>query len=174
MHILGLLVTLTTLLYLLDRLGVDIGGLNPFAWRRRRAWRQKFDANPIFSLSDPREIAAVLLVGVAKIDGDLTAEERQQLLDEFANAFSMSAKAASELLSSTVFLLGDMQVLNSQAAELLQRYQERLAQNQIDSLLGMIERVASIGGQTSPQQSELVAQIRAALAPDMSARGTWD
>jgi len=174
MHILGLLVTLTTLLYLLDRLGVDIGGLNPFAWRRRRAWRQKFDANPIFSLSDPREIAAVLLVGVAKIDGDLTAEERQQLLDEFANAFSMSAKAASELLSSTVFLLGDMQVLNSQATELLQRYQERLAQNQIDSLLGMIERVASIGGQTSPQQSELVAQIRAALAPDMSARGTWD
>jgi uncharacterized tellurite resistance protein B-like protein len=174
MHILGLLVTLTTLLYLLDRLGVDIGGLNPFAWRRRRSWRQKFDANPIFSLSDPRDIAAVLLVGVAKIDGDLTADERQALLDEFAGTFSMSAKAASELLSSTVFLLGDMQVLNHQAPELLQRYQERLAQNQVDSLLGMIGRIAALGGQMSPQQTDLIAQIHAALAPDTSAHGTWD
>lgn len=40
MHIvLGLLGTLVTILWLLYRLaemGIDLGGLNPWAWRRRR------------------------------------------------------------------------------------------------------------------------------------------
>ena len=57
MHILlGLLGTIVTILVLLYRLsdsGIDLGGLNPFSWRRQRAWRQKFAANPIFSLEDP-------------------------------------------------------------------------------------------------------------------------
>jgi len=69
MHILlGLLGTIVTILVLLYRLsdsGIDLGGLNPFSWRRQRAWRQKFAANPIFSLEDPRAVAAVLLVGSA-------------------------------------------------------------------------------------------------------------
>ena len=173
MHILGLLGTLVTLLFLLDRLGIDLGGLNPFAWRRRRAWRQKYEANPIYSLDDPRAIAAVLLVGVAKIDGDLTAEERSTLLEEFENTFTMSAKAASELMSSTVFLLGDMQVLRNQAGELLTRFKERLAADQVSSLLAMIDRVAAVGGEPSARQSELVAQIRAALDPQPSSQGTW-
>ena len=93
MHILlGLLGTIVTLLVILYRLadvGIDLGGLNPFAWRRRRAWRQKFESNPIFALSDAREIAAVLLTGVAKIDGDLSAEEKRELLREFETSFSM-------------------------------------------------------------------------------------
>ena len=45
MHIIiGLLGSLVTIFYLLDRLGVDIGGLNPFYWYRRRAFAKKFGA----------------------------------------------------------------------------------------------------------------------------------
>ena len=40
MHIiLGALGSIVTILYMLDRLGIDIGGLNPFYWYRRRAFR---------------------------------------------------------------------------------------------------------------------------------------
>lgn len=173
MHILlGLLGSVVTILYLLDRLGVDIGWINPFAWRRRQGWRQKFEANPIFSLSDPREMAAVLMVGVAKADGDLTAEEKRNLLAEFEQAFSMSDKEAIELLSSTVFMLGNMQVINDQSGELLARYQERFAPDQTSSLLEMIDRIAAINGEPTSQQ-QLVAKIRESLAPDSSTRGTW-
>ena len=56
MHIiLGFLGAVVTILVLFKRLsdaGIDIGWLNPFAWRRRRAWRNKYQGNPIFSLSD--------------------------------------------------------------------------------------------------------------------------
>ena len=43
-YLLGFLGLLVTVLILLSRLadaGIDLGGLNPFLWRRRRAWRQK-------------------------------------------------------------------------------------------------------------------------------------
>ena len=64
--LLGTIVTILVLLYRLSDIGINLGGLNPFSWRRRRAWQQKLEANPIFSLEDPREVAAVLLVGTAE------------------------------------------------------------------------------------------------------------
>ena len=43
MHILiAFLGSLITVFYLLDRLGVDIGGFNPFHWRRKRAWSRQY------------------------------------------------------------------------------------------------------------------------------------
>jgi uncharacterized tellurite resistance protein B-like protein len=177
MHILlallGTLVTILVLLYRLADIGIGLGGLNPFAWRRRRAWRQKFEANPIFSLDDPREIAAVLLAGLAKIDGDLSAEEKQSLLQEFEGSFSLPPKRASELLSSTVFMLGDLQVVSSQLDELIARYRERLDAAQIESLLSMLERMAQVGGAPSPRQETMLESIRAALATAPPAKGTW-
>jgi uncharacterized tellurite resistance protein B-like protein len=177
MHILlGLLGTIVTLLVLLHRLadvGIDLGGLNPFSWRRRRAWRQKFEANPIFALHDPREIAAVLLVGVAKIDGDWTASEKRAVLDEFERTFSMTPKAASELLASTVYLLGDMRVVNEQLDPLLDRFREQLDTAQVDSLLAIIERIAAVDGGPTSQQRDLVGAITTALAPKERPAGTW-
>lgn len=174
MHILlGLLGSLISLLFLLDRLGIDLGGLNPFAWRRRSAWRQKFEANPIFTLHDPRDMAAVLLVGAAKIDGDLTASEKSALLSEFESAFSLDGKAAAELLGSTVYLLGNMQVINDQIDDLLIRYREHLGTAQIQSLLQMLDRIVALDGGATTRQSELLAAIRARLEPVPGPQGTW-
>ncbi len=45
MHvIIGVLGSIITILILLNRLaeaGIDLGGLNPFLWKRRRQWKQK-------------------------------------------------------------------------------------------------------------------------------------
>ena len=60
MHIvLGFLTSLITILYLLDRMGVNLGGLNPFYWRRRRAWAKKYGGDPIYAIEDPMEVAAL-------------------------------------------------------------------------------------------------------------------
>jgi len=174
MHILlGLLGSIVTILWLLHQLGIDLGGMNPFGWRRRRAWRNKFEANPIFALEDPREIAAVLIAGVAKIDGDLSADEKRGLLAELEETLSMSPKAASELLSSTVFLLGDMHVVNAQLDELLARYREHLAADQIESLLEIAGRVAALDGGPTARQDELIAAIRQGFGSEAEPQGTW-
>ena len=66
MHlILGLLTAIVTILFLLDRLGINLGGLNPFDWRRRRAFAKRYGADPIYSVEDPIHVAALLIIGAA-------------------------------------------------------------------------------------------------------------
>ena len=78
MHIvIGFLAALVTIFYLLDRLGIDLGGFNPFHWRRRRAGSKKYQSDPIFSIEDPMHVAAILILGAAKLDGDLSAEQKR-------------------------------------------------------------------------------------------------
>lgn len=177
MHVLlgflGAAVTILVLLYRLAGIGIDLGGLNPFSWRRQRAWRQKFDANPLFTLQDPRAIAAVLVVGAAKIDGDLSLEEKSAVLAELENTLSMSPKAASELLGSTVFMLGDLQVFGSQLDALLDRYREQLDDDQVASLLDMLDRIAATGGGPTARQRELRAAVQSKWRPENGQAGTW-
>ena len=78
MHlVIGFLGSLVTILYLLDRLGIDLGGLNPFHWYRRRAFAQKYGADPIYSIEDPIHVASLMVIGAAKLGGDLTQEQKQ-------------------------------------------------------------------------------------------------
>ena len=67
MHIvLGALTTIVTILWLLHRLaemGIDLGGLNPWYWRRRRAWRKKYEGDPIYAVEDPIDVAAIFVIG---------------------------------------------------------------------------------------------------------------
>ena len=74
MHIvIGFLTSLVTIFYLLDQLGINLGGFNPFHWYRRRAWLKRHGGDPIYAVEDSMEVAALFVVGVAKVDGDLTA-----------------------------------------------------------------------------------------------------
>ena len=80
MHIiLGLLGTIVTILVLLHRLaeaGIDLGGLNPYFWHRRRQWRKKYQGNPVYRMDDPMDATAILMVAAAKADGDMTREDK--------------------------------------------------------------------------------------------------
>ena len=94
MHIvLGLLTTAVTILYLLDRMGIDLGGLNPFYWRRRRAWAAKYEGDPIYSVEDPMHVAALLIVGTAKLAGDLSAAQKRAALDTFETALPRKTRS---------------------------------------------------------------------------------
>ena len=177
MHIilgaLGSIVTILVLLHRLADLGIDLGGLNPFLWRRRRAWRSKYHANPVYSLEDPLAIAGVLLLSAAKIDGDLSVEERHALLDEFESTFALGPKEASDLLASSAYLLGDGGDFREQLAEALARYKGHLSAEQVESLLGIMERVTAVDARASEQKRAFVDTVRAALAPPDAPRGTW-
>ena len=77
MHILiAFLGSLVTVFYLLDRLGIDIGGFNPFHWHRKRKWTKQYNADPIYSVEDPMQVASLLILGVAKLDGVISARRR--------------------------------------------------------------------------------------------------
>ncbi len=174
MHIvLGLLTTIITILYLLDRVGIDLGGLNPFYWRRRRAWAAKYEGDPIYSVEDPMHVAALLIVGAAKLGGDLSAEQKRVVVDKFQSSFSMDSRAASDLLGSATHLLGAPQVIDTQLNGIAEKNKDRFSKDQAESMIQMLVEVASADGELTAKQSEYVANIRSLFVPSEEKQGTW-
>ena len=174
MHVvLALLTSIITILYLLDRMGVDLGGLNPFYWRRRRAWAAKYQGDPIYSVEDPMHIAALLVVGAAKLDGDISAEQKRVILDQFESSFSLNASAASELLGSAAHLLGPPQVIDSQLDGVAQKNKDQFSKEQAESMIQMMEAVASAEGDVTAKQGDYIAGLRAIFMSAEKPPGTW-
>ena len=178
MHIvIGFLTSVVTILWLLHRLaemGIDLGGLNPFFWRRRRAWRKKYQADPIYSLDDPMEVAAVVVVAIAKLDGDISAEEKAAAIAEFARSFSLDDKAALQLFGAASHLLGQAQVIDSQVEGLLHQHKNLFTGEQIESVLAMMTRVASTNDSLTEEQQSYLSKFKSHVrAPAAVAEGTW-
>ncbi len=174
MHvIIGFLTSLVTIFYLLDRLGIDLGGFNPFYWRRRRAWLKKHGGDPIYSVEDPVDVAALFVVGVAKIDGDLTAEEKKSILSEFSSNFSLDDREALQLFGSSAHLLGQPQLIGTQLSNVLTRLDDLFTPDQAESLATMMTSVISSNTQVSSEQSELIESIRERFSSPASGGGTW-
>ena len=174
MHvILGVLTSVITILYMLDRLGIDLGGLNPFYWRRRRAWARKHDSDPIYSVEDPIHVAALLVVGVAKLEGDLSAEQKKTAQDLFESKFSLDARGASQLLGSSTHLLGAPQIVDSQLQGLVEKNKGRFSPEQADSMMQMMVEVASVDGELTTAQNEYVEGVRSRVAAPAQRQSAW-
>lgn len=167
MHIiLGFLGTIVTLLVLLKRLddaGIDIGWLNPLAWRRRRAWKNKYEGNPIFSLVSPLEIAALLATAAAKIDGDLSLEEKTVLLELFQTEFSQTQGKASDLLRSSLFLFGDGKETLAKPHKILANAIDSFSEEQARSLMSILEDIKNISPKNQDLKQAFVGQIEKAF-----------
>ena len=174
MHvILGILGSIVTILYMLDRLGIDLGGLNPFYWYRRRAFAKKYGADPIYSVEDPIHVASLLVIGAAKLDGDLTAEQKEAAQDLFESEFSMSAKEAAQLFGSAAHLLAAPQLLDEQLTKFADRNSDSFSAEQAESLLEMMTKVAAASGGLSASQQDFISRVRAAYLREEATEGTW-
>lgn len=177
MHLLlGALTTIVTILWLLHRLaemGIELGGLNPWAWRRRRAWRKKYEGDPIFAVEDPIDVAALFIVGAAKLDGEVCAEEKAAILREFGSGFSLNDKDAAQLYTSSVHLLGGPQIVENQLDGLMQRHKALFSAEQAKSFLAMMNRVLAAGPALTAEQQALVAKLGSQFAPAPQEDSTW-
>lgn len=105
LSLLGAIVTVVILYKRLADSGIDLAWLNPFSSARGRP--SNAQGQQIFSLYEPLEVAALLATTTAKIDGDLSSEEKAVLLQLFQSEFNKSEQQASELLISSVYLFAD-------------------------------------------------------------------
>ena len=177
MHIiLGFLGSVVTILWLLHRLaemGIDLGGLNPWLWQRRRKWRSQHDANPVFAVEDPMEATALLMTAVAKADGDMSSTEKQHLLELFQSEFRLSKRDAAGLLISSVHLLGRGDEVRENLEGVMKPSIEAFSQEQAESAADLISRVADVEGARSELQSELIAGAKKVLEARSQVSGKW-
>lgn len=166
MHLLiAFLTALVSVLFALDRLGVDIGWLNPWSWRRRRRWLKQLHTNPAFNLDSPMEAVSLLLVATARIDGDLSSEEKKELRVIFEDAFKQSPKDASALLQSSTYLLGSGEDVFNRPKDVLERSMEKFTQEQKASAIELLKRISSVGDAPSESQRDYIDKITDILLP---------
>jgi hypothetical protein len=177
MHILlGLLGTIVTIAVLFKRLsdaGIDIGWLNPFAWRRRRAWRKKYQGNPIFSLSDPLEVAALLATTTAKIDGDLSFEEKTILLELFQSEFHKSEKEASDLLMSSIYLFGDGEEAMAKPDKILRASLESFSPEKARSVMSLLKAISEIDQKNQAAKHAYIDKVEATFNAHFKPHDQW-
>jgi hypothetical protein len=169
MHIiLGALGAIITILILVKRLsdvGIDIGWLDPFKWQRRRQWKKKYLAKPVYSIKDPMEATAGLMYAMIKTSGDITLEEKQFLLDTFKNEFFLSENEASCLLNTCSFLIPDSELVRNSTQKFLNPSSSSFSNSQKESAINLIEKAANFGNQPNQLQSAFLEEIRVYLFP---------
>ena len=140
----------------LQRSGFQPSSLNPFlAWRRWQ-WSRTYGGRPIYKLDRPMDVAAVLLLGVAKADGDITSDQKRELLAMFQSDFGIGRDEASDLLLASSHLIRDEIYLVDNLDKVLARSAPRFEPDAIASLLGMMRRVAALDGSINTEQQKLI------------------
>jgi hypothetical protein len=177
MHIviatLGSIVTILWLLHRLADMGIDLGGLNPWAWRRRRKWRSTFEANPVYSITSPMEVTALLVTATAKADGDMSSDEKRAVLQMFEDEFRLSGPAAASLLTSSTHLLGTGDEVRDNLNRVLAPSLDEFTSTQAESAVAMLKEISETAGPPSQLQTALVEQARACLLATPGAENEW-
>lgn len=171
---LGTLVTVLWLFYRLAEMGIDLGGLNPFLWQRRRKWKKHYDANPVFKLDSPMEATALLITATAKADGDMSSEEKRAILEIFEKEFHLSRKDAAGLLISSSHLLGKGDEVRNSLNAVLSPSLSNFTAEQAASAVALIRRVAAIGSSASGMQEELIGNATSILRQASMPKDKWN
>jgi uncharacterized tellurite resistance protein B-like protein len=154
--ILSALAGLIWALAALQRSGFHFSSLNPFlAWRRWQ-WRKTYGDKPLYKLDRPIDAAAVLLLGMAKAGGEITSEQKKELLALFESEFDLSRDAASDLMLASSHLIRDEIYLVDRLDKILEPSASRFEREASDSLLRMMRRIADLDGSANSEQQKLL------------------
>lgn len=148
----------------LQRAGFDLNALNPFLWYRRAQWKKKYGEKPLYTLEDPMEVAAVLILGTAKCKGEITAQQKAHILEIFTTVFKLGQGEAEGLLVASTHLLRDVEYVIDHLPKLLARSKSRFTQEQVASTLALLEQVAAFEGAPNAEQTRLIQAVRTQLA----------
>lgn len=171
--LLGGLVTIAILLKRLDDAGISLGGLNPFQWKRRRDWRNQHTANPIFNVESPMAASALLLTAAAKIDGDISRDQKNFLLSVFKNDFHQSEKDAAGLLTSSTYLLGDGQAIQNSLEQVLKPSLSNFNQMQAESTTRLLQRLCELDATPSELRNAFSSEVQQQLNEPFKKPQDW-
>ena len=174
--LIAILTALTALVWALYRLhtsGVDLRVLNPFNWLRRVRLQNKINSRPIHSIENPMEAAALLIVATAKLDGEVTEKKRIFIIQLFVNEFSLADSAANDLYAVSSYLLKDVTNIIPEVRLILEPCKASFKPNHIETLLEMLNKVASQENSPTVAQSELILEVRKYLAQGKTEKFNW-
>lgn len=177
MHIvIGLITALGGLLWVLYRLqasGVDLNAFNPFYWARRRSWEKKLGTKALHQVENSMEAAAILVVAVAKLEGEITRESKGEINDLFISTFHVDDSRAKELFGGAVYLLKDVMDAQAEIKSILAPSLTAWTDAQRKTVVEMVNKVALCEGGASPAQQLFIEELKKQLAFVPSVNSQW-
>lgn len=160
MHIvIGVLTALAGLIWALAALrksGFNFSALDPFALYRRFQWNKKYSEKAIYSLNDPLDVAGLLLLGVTKCEGEISSEQKKELLRIFESEFKLNDNDASDLLLASSHLIRDEVYLVDNINKIMNRSKSNFSKNQIESLVKLMGSLANFESVANTEQNKLI------------------
>ncbi len=176
MHVLiGLLTAIAGLIWALvalDRAGFRLS--SPFALFRRYQWSKKYSRKPLHSLTEPIDVVAVLLLGIAKCEGEISADQKKQLLNIFEQEFEISADEAADLLLASSHLIRNEIYLVDQIDKILEPSLGRFGDAHIKTVDSLMMQVASLESPANEEQLKLIDGVRRVFGSVSRSGGKWD
>ena len=157
----------------LQRAGFDISCCNPVLWRRRAQWRKKFAEKPIYTLSQPLDVAGLLLLGTAKCEGEVSTEQKQELRKIFTEELNLNTNEADDLLVASAHLMRDEIYLVDHLAPILERSARSFSTQQVESLLNLMRQVAEKESPINEEQEKLLRATAEYFTAQERTAGQW-
>lgn len=157
----------------LQRSGFNPDSINPFLWYRRAQWRKKYGVRPIYNLDDPMDVAAVLILGVAKCEGEISREQKQVIQGLFEAEFGLDSNAATDLLLASSHLLRDEVYLVDNLQKVLTMSAPAFTAGQVESLSGMMMQVGALESVLNEEQRKLISATQQFFQNTSANKGNW-
>lgn len=158
----------------LQRSGFSLSSINPFLAYRRWKWSRTYGAKPIYRLERPMDVAAVLLLGIAKADGEITSDQKRELQSTFQHEFEISRDEAADLLLASSHLIRDEIYIVDHLDKILAPSAAKFEPAAVSSLLTMMRRIAALDGSINGEQQKLIdATERFFATRQKAAGGKW-
>lgn len=177
MHIIiGIITAVAGLIWALvslQRVGFNFSSLDPFALYRRLMWRKKYTAKPLYNIENPMDAVAVLILGVAKCEGEISTEQKHAIQTIFTNEFKLSNSEASDLFVASSYLIRDEVYIVDKLDKILEKSKPHFNQEQIDSAIALMTQISRIFDETNAEQEKLISRTREILFVKKEEKRKW-
>lgn len=128
-------------------------------WRKSRAEKLSGpQPQPFHALKNPVEVVALLALGIAKCEGDISQEQEQTILNLFENEFNMSEEDARDLFSRSVCLLKNETSIVADVEKIIRVSRSIFSQAQIYSMISLMGLVSEIDSTMSEAQEQMITK----------------
>ncbi len=127
---------------------------------RKMRFKAKANRQRLSAVDDPREAAAVLLLGMARAGGELTREHKQAIRSNMESEFGVSPEFSEELLARAAWYSANV----ADPADLVPRMTDFLAKHvgapELAQVSTMLEAVSRVEADTGQDQFEYLRKYR--------------
>ena len=100
-----------------------------------------------------------VLMAVAKADGDITRAQKDKIIELFNSELNLNDKEAQALYGSSVHIFGRGDDVLDNPSRVLARTIESFTDEQVRSVLSMLDAVANVDDSPSEAQTKLIKKI---------------